>query len=134
MSASPLTEDLTEQQHIPVIDFAALDSPGETGWIAHAELRHLLREYGFFYLQQHGIAAAQLAQAQALTREFFALPPAAKLALENIHSPQFRGYTRLGEEFTRSRRDWREQFDIGREEAALNAPTAPWQRLLGPNL
>jgi len=32
-----------------------------------------------------------------------------------VHSPHFRGYTRVGWERTRDQADWREQIDIGAE-------------------
>ena len=46
---------------------------------------------------------------------FFALPEADRLAIENVRSPQFRGYTRFGHERTNGRVDLRDQIDIGRE-------------------
>jgi isopenicillin N synthase-like dioxygenase len=72
---------------------------------------------------------------QREARAFFALPEAEKLAVEMIHSPHFRGYTRAGREITRGAPDWREQFDIHAEREALpQRPGAPaWTRLQGPN-
>ncbi|WP_316296732.1 2-oxoglutarate and iron-dependent oxygenase domain-containing protein, partial [Clavibacter michiganensis] len=68
-------------------------------------------------------------------RAFFALPEADKLAIENIRSPHFRGYTRVGGERTQGRVDWREQIDVGPELPAVEDPTAPdHTRLVGPNL
>ncbi|MGD3112621.1 2-oxoglutarate and iron-dependent oxygenase domain-containing protein [Streptomyces sp. YGL11-2] len=49
-----------------------------------------------------------------LARRFFALPGGQRLAVENIHSPHFRGYTAAGRELTGGRMDWRELFDVGR--------------------
>lgn len=53
-----------------------------------------------------------------------------------VHSPQFRGYTSEGSEYTAGTKDYREQLDIGTERNAfkwdLNSPL--WQRLEGPNL
>lgn len=70
----------------------------------------------------------------AVARKFFDLPEAAKLEVEMIHSPHFRGYTKTGRELTRGRPDWREQFDINSERVPLWRLGAPaWMRLQGPN-
>ena len=52
-----------------------------------------------------------------------------------VRSPHFRGYTRIGREITRGRRDWREQLDVGAERSAVPpGPGVPvWARLQGPN-
>jgi isopenicillin N synthase-like dioxygenase len=46
------------------------------------------------------------------------LPLEERLAIENVNSPQFRGYTRVGTEHTGGAPDWREQIDIGPERPA----------------
>jgi isopenicillin N synthase-like dioxygenase len=51
-----------------------------------------------------------------------------------VRSPHFRGFTRLGGEFTRGEVDWREQIDIGPERPpidGLNKSDYRW--LQGPN-
>ena len=58
-----------------------------------------------------------------VSRRFFALPDADKLAVENVRSPQFRGYTRVGHEHTNGRPDWREQLDFGAERLARRTRT-----------
>jgi isopenicillin N synthase-like dioxygenase len=57
------------------------------------------------------------------------------VAIENVRSPQFRGYTRLGHEYTNGHADLRDQLDIGHElPAARLGPGDPaWLRLRGPN-
>jgi isopenicillin N synthase-like dioxygenase len=52
-------------------------------------------------LTGHGITAKQCEETLAVARKFFDLPEAAKLEVEMIHSPHFRGYTRAGRELTR---------------------------------
>ncbi|BBC34182.1 2-oxoglutarate-dependent ethylene/succinate-forming enzyme [Streptomyces graminofaciens] len=68
-------------------------------------------------------------------REFFALPEHERLAIDNVNSPHFRGYTRTGDERTGGRQDWRDQLDIGAERAArvpgADEPSYWW--LEGPN-
>jgi isopenicillin N synthase-like dioxygenase len=70
-----------------------------------------------------------------LTRRLFALPEECLVEVENVRSPQFRGYSRLGGEHTGGRRDWREQFDVGLErlQLTLGPGDAAYLRLIGPN-
>ncbi|CAO5241973.1 isopenicillin N synthase family dioxygenase [Frankia sp. AgKG'84/4] len=98
-------------------------------------LRRACHGPGFFYLTGHGIPAAQTGAVLEVSRRFFRLPAAAKLEIENIHSPHFRGYTRLGHEITRGSADLREQIDISDERPARTlGPDDPlYLRLDGPN-
>jgi isopenicillin N synthase-like dioxygenase len=68
-------------------------------------------------------------------RAFFDLPEVEKMAIENLKSPYFRGYTRVGIELTQGRVDWREQIDIGPERAAVDPGMSDvdYLRLEGPN-
>jgi isopenicillin N synthase-like dioxygenase len=100
------------------------------------ELGRAVHEIGFFYLVGHGIPAALSAEVHDVARRFFALPEADRLTIENVRSPQFRGYTRFGHERTNGRVDLRDQIDIGRElpPPALGPGDPAWLRLRGPNL
>ena len=91
---------------------------------------------GFFYLVGHGVEQELIDELLAVSRQFFELPTEDKLAIENVHSPQFRGYTRIGGELTHGDVDWREQIDIGVERDAVEpGPGVPdYWRLEGPNL
>jgi len=59
-----------------------------------------------------------------------------QLEIENVRSPQFRGYTRFGHEHTNGKLDLRDQVDIGRElPPPVIGPDDPaWLVLRGPNL
>ncbi len=120
---------------LPVLDLAQFRAGGAQRDSFLRDLRRAAREVGFFYLVGHGVDPALETQVVAESRRFFALPDADKLAVEMIHSPHFRGYTRAGRELTRGRPDWREQFDIHAEREALprTADTPAWARLQGPN-
>jgi isopenicillin N synthase-like dioxygenase len=120
---------------LPLIDLGQLEA-GPAARAAFLEhLRATARDVGFFYLAGHGVPDSQAAEVIAAARAFFALPEAEKLKVQMIHSPHFRGYNRAGQEITRGRQDWREQFDIHAEREALPPdPAAPWNRLQGPNL
>ncbi|CRK54260.1 2-oxoglutarate and fe(Ii)-dependent oxygenase [Rhodococcus sp. RD6.2] len=112
---------------LPIIDLEDVDIDA---------LRTVTHEIGFFHLTGHGIDQRLTDELIATARTFFALPEAEKLAIENSHSPQFRGYTRVGGERTQGYVDWREQLDIGPERVAVDQvdPDRPWEVLHGPNL
>lgn len=120
---------------IPTLDFRSALERAEARQGFLAELRHAARDHGFFYLTGHGIEPGLIDEVLDLSRRFFRLPEAEKLAIQMIHSPQFRGYNSAGLEYTRGKPDWREQVDVGPERPALaldkNAPA--WMRLIGPN-
>jgi isopenicillin N synthase-like dioxygenase len=120
---------------LPTLDFRRFDAPAAERASFLADLREAARGPGFFYLVGHGIDADLISQTLTLSRRFFSLPEADKLAIEMINSPHFRGYNRAGYEHTRGKPDWREQVDIGAEKAAraLDKSTPPWTRLQGPN-
>lgn len=121
---------------LPVLDLARFRSPhgpGRAGFLA--ELRRAAHEVGFFVVVGHGVPEPVTTGIANWTRRFFALPVEQRLEIENIHSPQFRGYTRTGHEYTAGASDWREQLDVGPErEARVPRPGEPdWVRLIGPN-
>ncbi len=119
---------------LPVLDLSLLDAGPEQAALFREELRHATHDVGFFYLTGTGVTADLEARLHQAARDFFALPEADKLAIENINSPQFRGYTRVGGERTQGKVDWREQIDIGPERVAVSSPNADYDRLIGPNL
>ena len=123
---------------LPVIDLVDLrrDPDGPEAARTIDALRRACRERGFFSLVGHGVDPARAAGLLALARTFFALSDAEKLAIENVSSPQFRGYTRVGQEQTNGRPDRREQLDVGVERASRRpaAGEPAYWRLHGPNL
>jgi isopenicillin N synthase-like dioxygenase len=122
-------------QTLPTLDFRRFEAePAERASFL-ADLRAAARGAGFFYLVGHGLEADLIDQVLELSRRFFALPVADKLAIEMVNSPHFRGYNRAGYEHTRGKPDWREQIDIGAEKAAepFDKSAPPWARLRGPN-
>ena len=126
----------TVPQQLPVLDLAQLDADGSQRQDFLAQLRHAAHDMGFFYLTGHGIDKELLDEVRQISREFFALPLAEKLAVQMIRSPHFRGYSLAAAEYTRGGQDWREQFDIGAERLTrtLMADSPAWARLQGPNL
>lgn len=120
---------------LPVLDLSRLDDGPDAAAAFRADLRRATHDVGFFYLVGTGIPPELEERLHRAARDFFALPEADKLAIENVNSPHFRGYTRIGGERTQGKVDWREQIDIGPESETVTDPDAPdFARLLGPNL
>lgn len=122
---------------LPILDLSDLSTPSRAASF-RAALRAATHDVGFFYLTNTGLPTSLETRMLATARAFFALPETSKLAIENTHSPHFRGYTRLGGERTLGAVDWREQIDICPEGVALTPDErrgkAPFERLVGPNL
>ena len=127
---------MTSDMRLPILDLSRLNGDEAECGLFREELRRATHEYGFFYLTGHGIPDEVLSRIIAVGREFFALPEADKLAIENVNSRHFRGYTRVGAEQTLGVTDWREQIDVGPERDAVEqAPGVPdFWTLEGPNL
>ena len=118
---------MPSRQSLPVLDLSRLGHPA-TREAFLTDLRDTARSLGFFYLTGHGIDAGLVSEVLDLSRRFFDLPETDKLEIQMIKSPQFRGYNRAGLEHTRGRPDWREQVDIGPEQAprpSLDPPHWP---------
>ncbi|MGO1506506.1 MAG: isopenicillin N synthase family dioxygenase [Microbacteriaceae bacterium] len=119
--------------NLPVLDFSLLDQGPDAAAKFRDELRAATHDVGFFYLTGTGVTPELSERLRRAARDFFALPEDEKLAIENVKSPHFRGYTRTGGELTQGKVDWREQIDIGPERDAVDeGPT--FNRLVGPNL
>ena len=113
---------------LPVIDLRAPASQ------LRDRLREAAHEVGFFYLTGHEVPGELSDRVLEAARELFALPAADKDAIAMVHSPHFRGYTRLGGELTRGEVDWREQIDIGPQRPPIGGPGKPdYLWLQGPN-
>ncbi|SES21826.1 Isopenicillin N synthase [Actinokineospora terrae] len=120
---------------LPLIDISRFRDPAADRDAFLADIRRAAHEAGFFYVVGHGVPEELTSGIFEVARRFFALPEAERLAIENVNTPHFRGYTRTGHEYTGGRRDWREQIDVGPEREALDlGPDDPvWLRLIGPN-
>ncbi|MEU6809077.1 2-oxoglutarate and iron-dependent oxygenase domain-containing protein [Streptomyces sp. NPDC046831] len=120
---------------LPIIDLAAADRGPEARALLHAQLHSAAHDVGFFQLVGHGVTPEETDALLGATHAFFRLPEADRLALDNVNSPHFRGYTRTGDERTAGARDWRDQLDIGAERPArVPGPDDPaYWWLQGPN-
>ena len=122
---------------LPVLDISHfIQDPLST----HAEgfaykLREACHTIGFCYIVDKSMAAKNRAIME-MSRRFFRLPLEARKHLAMINSPQFRGYTLLGDERTQGISDWRDQIDFGLEKEVqmLSDKDPEWLQLRGPNL
>lgn len=119
--------------NLPILDLSLLDAGPEAAQRFRDDLRAATHDVGFFYLTGTGVTPELEARLHRAALDFFALPEEDKLAIENVKSPHFRGYTRIGGERTQGKVDWREQIDIGSEREAVDDGPA-FNRLIGPNL
>lgn len=119
--------------NLPVLDLKIYEKDKSTFL---KNLREVTSNVGFFYLINHGIDKNLNEKLFKLSKDFFNLPRSSKELISMVHSPQFRGYTSEGFEYTAGEKDYREQIDIGTERDALNwnLNSPLWQRLEGPNL
>jgi isopenicillin N synthase-like dioxygenase len=77
-----------------------------------------LREWGAFYLVDHGFESEYLERVLAEIRRFFALPSATKRSLERTAENPW-GY--FDRELTKNVRDWKEIFDFGPDAGPAHA-------------
>ncbi|MBP9049298.1 MAG: isopenicillin N synthase family oxygenase [Tabrizicola sp.] len=114
---------------IPVIDVAPLLDGSDKMGVAK-QIRWALSNAGFMYVKNHGIPQAFVDDVFDVTRRFFDMPMADKMALHVSKSDvALRGYIEpFGENTDPGKtRDLKECFDIGPERATLQGP------FFGPN-
>jgi isopenicillin N synthase-like dioxygenase len=120
---------------VPVIDISSLGSGSEAEAAMVAEIRRACETTGFFYIAQHGIAPAIVADIFHQSRRFFALPLAARQAVALTRSPLYRGYLPIGARGeNRDRKpDLLESLNIGREAGPDDPAVRAGTPLQGPN-
>ena len=123
----------TNFSSIPILDFSLATDPATKPHFL-ADLRNALANVGFYYLQNHPIAQADIDTIVAYVPCFFNLPEAEKERIRMVHSPHFFGYSRFGAELTKGKVDQREQFDFGTSLVSRWQPGDPdYLRLWGPS-
>ena len=99
----------------PIISRHTLDTAA-----TRQQLDLACREWGTFYLVDHGISQAQSARLLEHTRAFFNLPKTQKKAVRRTASNAW-GY--FDQELTKNTQDWKEIFDYG---TTYDANCAQW--------
>jgi len=120
---------------LPIVDISKFHGTDDQREEFLAELRDAAHNVGFFYVVGHGVPDSVTTGVMDAAHQFFALPLEDRLEIDNLKSPQFRGYTRVGYEHTNGHPDRRDQLDVGVEREVLDlGPAAPaYWRLIGPN-
>ena len=102
---------------VPIIDVGALVRAPAAGRAEVARrIGEACRAHGFFYVSQHGVDAALVAELEAASRRFFALEESTKLQWPMARGGRaWRGYFPLGGELTSGLPDWKEGLYLGSE-------------------
>ncbi|KAK0977229.1 hypothetical protein LTR91_013383 [Friedmanniomyces endolithicus] len=117
---------------IPVLDLSeALSEITKPAFLK--ELRHALLTVGFLYIKGTGIEQDLYDRVCEEGIRFFGLPDEEKLSIEMKNEPSFLGYSRLGNEITAQRADWREQLDLSTPHPVRNPSDPLYHNLLAPN-
>ncbi len=136
---------------IPVLDLSLSRHP-DTKSAFLDSLRNALLDVGFLYIKDTGIDDALFQDVIEQGKAFFSLPEERKLEVQMKNVPSFLGeiqylpylivkplkwpspgYSKLGNEITAMKTDWREQIDLSTTHP-LPTPTSPlYHNLLSPN-
>ncbi|AGY57762.1 isopenicillin N synthase family dioxygenase [Gloeobacter kilaueensis] len=107
---------MDERSELPVIDIAALvGGQGNRRQVA-AQIDRACRQWGFFYITNHGVSAALERQLEEQSRLFFSRASADKLKIAMVRGGRaWRGYFDVGGELTSGVPDCKEGLYFGQE-------------------
>ncbi|GLI82121.1 hypothetical protein PoHVEF18_010522 [Penicillium ochrochloron] len=117
---------------IPVLDYAQTTSPSTRSAFL-AALRDAIVNVGFFYLKNTSVSKELYRDLSEQSSALFNLPLDKKLEIEMVNSKHFLGYSRLGQEITALKNDYREQFDFATELPAPGPEEPLYRNIRGPN-
>lgn len=125
MSAQP-----SDFSAVPVLDYSLSLSP-ETKPQFIAQLRHALINVGFLYLANHPVTSTP--ELLSYVPKLFDLDQAEKDRIAMANSQHFLGYSKLGNELTKGRVDYREQYDFATKHVCRWKQGDPdFYRIWGP--
>ena len=123
---------------LPLIDVSALldrEAPVRDQLAVGLEIDAACRDSGFFLVTGHRVDRLLRDDLERLAREFFALPDAAKAAIEMQRGGvAWRGWFPVGDELTSGEPDRKEGIYFGTELAATDPRVVARTPLHGPNL
>ncbi|OAX79847.1 hypothetical protein ACJ72_05828 [Emergomyces africanus] len=117
---------------IPILDLSEAGNPATKPAFLDS-LRHALLEVGFLYIKNTGVDDKLIQEVIEEGKRFFELPDEKKLEVEMKNAPSFLGYSRLGNEITRFKTDWREQIDLSTTHPVPSPSDPLYHNLLAPN-
>ncbi|KAK3672799.1 hypothetical protein LTR78_007385 [Recurvomyces mirabilis] len=119
-------------KEIPILDLSEARSDSTKPAFLR-QLRDALLNVGFLYIKNAGIDQELFDRVCEQGIQFFDLSDEEKLRIEMKNEPSFLGYSRLGNEITAHKADWREQLDLSTPHP-VRKPTDPlYHNLLAPN-
>ncbi|MFI8740243.1 isopenicillin N synthase family dioxygenase [Stutzerimonas zhaodongensis] len=134
--AYPLSSDPAQACYLPLIDLTGLlSSDSQQRNAVAGQIGQACREWGFFYIYNHGIDARLQAAVFEQTRQLFDLPDEAKRALDKATSPANRGYEALRGQCLEpgAPADLKEGFYLGRDLPADDPRVQAGRFNHGPN-
>jgi len=106
---------------VPVIDIGPLlssvDGNPEMKLRCIHELFDACREWGFFYIQNHGLSDKDISRFRQNVSEFFHLPQEVLTEIKR-NQENSRGY--FDDELTKNKLDWKRCFDFGAQDGSLD--------------
>ncbi|KAK0278809.1 hypothetical protein LTR35_009074 [Friedmanniomyces endolithicus] len=117
---------------IPVLDLSEARSE-DTKPAFLKQLRQALLTVGFLYIKGTGIEQDLYDRVCEEGIRFFGLPDEEKLKIEMKNEPSFLGYSKLGNEITAQKADWREQLDLSTPHPVRQPSDPLYHNLLAPN-
>jgi isopenicillin N synthase-like dioxygenase/RimJ/RimL family protein N-acetyltransferase len=103
-------------ESIPIIDVEALVTHSPDAHVVAQEIGRACREFGFFYIKNHGISLQLQQKLESLSRAFFDLDLETKMQIHMSRGGRaWRGYFPLGEELTSGAPDLKEGVYFGAE-------------------
>ncbi|VVB04224.1 unnamed protein product [Arabis nemorensis] len=94
-------------------DFDMMEDAGVAEVVG--KLDRACRDVGFFYVIGHGISEDLIKNVKEVTHQFFQLPYEEKLKIKITAAAGYRGYQRIGVNFTSGKQDLHEAIDCYRE-------------------
>ena len=105
-----------DRYRIPIVDVSPLVRAAGDRQETAARIREACGESGFFYAVGHGVDETLQRELEEVSRQFFAMPVEAKLAISMSRGGRaWRGYFPVGGELTSGRADVKEGIYFGEE-------------------
>uniref|UniRef100_A0AC35GAJ6 Fe2OG dioxygenase domain-containing protein n=1 Tax=Panagrolaimus sp. PS1159 TaxID=55785 RepID=A0AC35GAJ6_9BILA len=123
---------------LPIIDIEPLinksSNTDESQQKTALEIHQACRDWGFFYVKNHGISIELQNELMEISREFFALPLETKMKIAMSKGGRaWRGYFPVGDELTSGKPDGKEGIYFGTELDVDNHPLPLHGRNQFPN-
>jgi len=127
-----------DAKSLPIIDISPLirqNSSDESLNQTVQEIREACRNWGFFYIVNHGVSLHLQEQVEVQAKKFFALPLSQKNEISISNSGRsWRGYFSMGIEKTENQPDMKEGINFGVEHSPDDPRVLEGLPLHGPNL